>query len=311
MAAAAGIVLFFGLVNVYGSSLVVKIQGALVIVFLLMLSIFIITGLPHFEFKNLTPFMPNGLGSVFQAAVLGYFSFAGFISLLEFGGEIKKPSVNIPLGLGISFLIVLFAFGGVSLILSGIKVEGGFQGMTTPVLEVAKIFFPSWLIGALVFSIIAAAATTVNGLILGYSRDIFVIAEAKLFPALLAKRSKRYNTPVFAIIVYTLLTVGAILTGSDIENYALVAVMGLLLQQMFIAVSLYRVPKVMADEYENAEFKLKRPVIKMVSILLFIISFGFILMMVSREPIFGAVILGVLSLGSFFYYFVKKSGSQE
>ncbi|MBT6031343.1 MAG: amino acid permease, partial [Kordiimonadaceae bacterium] len=305
------IVLFFGLVNILGSDLVVKFQGVMVIMFLIMLSIFIITGLPHFEFKNLSPFMPNGMGSVFQAAVLGYFSFAGFISLLEFGGEIKHPTRNIPLGLGISFIIVLLSFGGVSLILSGITVEGGFQGMTTPVLEVANTFFPSWLISALVISIIAAAATTVNGLILGYSRDIFVIAEAKLFPSFLAKRSRRYKTPAYAIIAYTLLTVAAILTGSDIENYALVAVMGLLLQQLFIAVSLFRIPKVMKAEYESAEFKLKRSVINIVSVMLFIISLGFIMMMVSREPSFGLIILAVLGVGSLLYLFSSKNRRKE
>lgn len=309
--AAAAVVMFFGLVNIYGSTLVVKFQGAMVIFFLIMLSVFIITGLPHFEVGNLTPFMPNGVGAVFNAAVLGYFSFAGFISLLEFGGEIKKPTVNIPLGLAISFIIVLASYGGVSLILSGIKTEGGFEGMTTPVLDVAMTFFPPWLISALVISIIAAAATTVNGLILGYSRDIFVMAEAKLLPKMLAKRSKRFNTPSSSIIAYTLLSVGAILTGSDIEDYALVAVMGLLLQQLFIAASLYKVPTKMADEYEAAEFKLPKMVLNIVSVLLFLISGGFIIMMVSTEPFFGLIILAVLGAGSFFYLMAKKKEATQ
>lgn len=307
-AAAVGIVLFFGLINVFGSGLVVKFQSVMVVVFLIMLSIFILTGLPHFESRNLTPFIPNGMGSVFQAAVLGYFSFAGFISLLEFGGEIKKPAANIPMGLAISFVVVLASYGGVSLVLSGIEHGQGFEGMVTPVLEVAKTFFPDWLISALVISIIAAAATTVNGLILGYSRDIFAIAKTGLFPTILAKRSRRFGTPVYAIITYTLLSAAAILTGSDITDYALVAVMGLLIQQLFIAVSLFRVPSVMKDEYDNAEFKLSVPVIRTVSSTLFIISAGFIIMMVMQAPPFGFIILGVLAAGSIYYKLAHKRG---
>ncbi|HRW30717.1 MAG TPA: amino acid permease, partial [Emcibacteraceae bacterium] len=69
--AATTVVLFFGLVNISGSDLVIKIQGVLVILFLIMLSIFIISGLPHFEINNLKPFMPNGMGAVFEAAALG------------------------------------------------------------------------------------------------------------------------------------------------------------------------------------------------------------------------------------------------
>ncbi|MDG1708801.1 MAG: amino acid permease, partial [Emcibacteraceae bacterium] len=165
--AAVMIILLFGLVNIFGSSLVVKVQGVMVIFFLIMLTIFIVMGFPEFEVKNLTPFMPNGMSSVLMAATIGYFSFAGFVSLLEFGGEIKNPSRNIPLGLLGSFIVVIGSYGGVSLILSGIDTGVPFSQMETPVLEVASTFIPGWLMGALVISIIAAAATTVNGLILG------------------------------------------------------------------------------------------------------------------------------------------------
>ena len=307
--AAACVVLFFGIINVYGSDLVVRFQAVMVIIFLIMLSIFILTGLPEFELKNMTPFMPNGVGAVFQAAALGYFSFAGFISLLEFGGEIKKPSFNIPVGLAISFVIVLGSYGGVSLVLSGISTDGGFQGMTTPVLDVARTFFPDWMISILVLAIIAAAATTVNGLILGYSRDIFVIAQANIFPKYLAKISKKYNTPHYAIITYTLLSVAAISTGSDIEQYALVAVLGLLLQQLFIAVSLYRVPAIMGFELENAQFKLNKLFLKILAVLLFVISVGFIIMMVSGDPRYGVIVIGVLAVGALVYKISAKKES--
>ncbi len=306
--AAAGVVLFFGMINVIGSDWVVRFQTAMVIIFLVMLSVFILMGLPEFDINNMTPFMPNGVGAVFQAAALGYFSFAGFISLLEFGGEIKRPSLTIPVGLAISFIIVLGSYGGVSLVLSGIDTSAGFEGMTTPVLEVAGSFLPQWLISALVLAIIAAAATTVNGLILGYSRDIFVIAQASFFPKYLARISKKYKTPHYAIITYTLLSVAAISTGSDIEQYALVAVLGLLIQQLFIAVSLARVPKIMKTEFENAEFKLKKPFLYLVSILLFVISAGFIIMMVSGDPVFGLIVIVVLVVGAVFYKVSSKMG---
>lgn len=304
--AAAGVVLFFGIVNIFGSNLVVKIQTAMVVVFLIMLSIFIIAGLPNVEVSTLSPFMPNGVGSVFEAAALGYFSFAGFISLLEFGGEIKNPSKNIPIGLAISFVIVLGCYGGVSLVLSGVNIGVPFAEMATPVLDVAGTYLPGWIISALVISILAAAATTVNGLILGYSRDIFVIAQKRLLPKILAERSEKYNTPYTAIITYTLLSMAAILTGSDIENYALVAVLGLLLQQLFIAVSLYRVPVVMKDEFAKAEFRLGTSILKIVSVLLFIISSAFITMMVIDAPAFGFIVSGVLITGSVIYRIAKK-----
>lgn len=303
---AAGIILLFGLVNVLGSSWVVRIQGVMVIFFLVMLSAFIIGGLPNFEPSNLTPFMPNGPASVFMAASIGYFSFAGFVSLLEFGGEIKNPSRNIPLGLLGSFILVLGSYGGISLVLSGIDTGVPFAEMETPVLDVARTFFPDTVITAMVISIVAAAATTVNGLILGYSRDIMVIAEAKFFPEMLARKTEKFNTPANAIIAYTLFSVIVVCLGSGVEQYALVAVIGLLLQQMFLAVSLYRVPTVMKDAYENAEFKLSRQVIKVVSVLLFLISGAFIMMHVINNPMFGVMIIGVFGVGALIYFLSQK-----
>lgn len=304
---AATVVLFFGIINVFGSDLVVKFQTAMVVVFLIMLSIFIIAGLPEVKFANLTPFVPNGSASVFEAAAIGYFSFAGFITLLEFGGEIKNPAKNVPIGLTIAFVIVLGCYGGVSLILAGVDTGVPFVEMETPVLDVARTFLPGWIISALVISIIAAAATTVNGLILGYSRDIFVIAQKQLFPKILAKRSTRFKTPHTAIITYTVLSMIAISTGSDIDDYALVAVLGLLLQQLFIAVSLIRVPTVMKSEFAAAEFKLNITFLRIIAVLLFVISSAFIAKMVSDAPKFALIVVCVLLVGTVIYLIAKKA----
>ncbi len=300
------VILFFGLVNIIGSDAVVKFQSVMVIFFLIMLSTFIISGIPFFESKNLTPFMPNGFDSVILAATIGYFSFAGFISVLEFGGQVKRPAVNIPLGLGISFVIVIFFYAGISLILSGVNVDIDYQTVTTPVLEVAKVFLPKWVIHAMVISILAAAASTVNGLILGYSRDIFVMAEAGLFPKTLAKTSKRFGTPIYAIITYTLLSVGAVLMGNSIFDYALIAVLGLLMQQAFTAAALFQIPSKMKDEYEKAELRLSNPLLYITSILLFLISISFILTNIIREPIFGLMIMGLLGVGSLYYLIIIR-----
>ena len=58
----------------------------------------------------------------------------------------------------------------------------------------------------------------------------------------------------------------------------------------------------MASVYETAEFKLSIGVIKLVSVLLFAISAGFIFKMVSDASFFGLIILGVLGIGSLYYF---------
>lgn len=303
---AAGIILLFGLINIVGSETVVKVQSAMVVFLLVMLGVFIISGVPHFDSANLTPFMPNGFDAVILAATIGYFSFSGFISLLEFGSEIDNPAKNIPLGLAFSFLIMVTFYGGISLILSGVDAGVDYTTAATPVLEVARVYLPEWVITVLVLSILAAAASTVNGLILGYSRDIFVMSKANLFPNILAKRSAKFDTPIYAIIAFTLFSISAVMIGSDILKYALLAVLGLLLQQAFTAVSLLRVPKVMKEKYATAELKLPKPLLYFTGVLLFLISIGFVTTNIIREPFFGIMIAGLLALGSLYYLIKKK-----
>ncbi len=306
---AVGIIVVFGLINIVGSQLVVRVQSLMVVFLLIMLGVFILSGVPHFDSSNLTPFMPNGFDAVILAATIGYFSFSGFISLLEFGSEIGKPARNIPLGLTFSFLIMVAFYGGISLILSGVDAGVDYASAVTPVIEVSRLLLPGWVVTILVLSILAAAASTVNGLILGYSRDIFVMSKDNLFPKFLSIRSSRVGTPVYAIITFTALSICAVLMGSDILEYALLAVLGLLLQQAFTAVSLLRVPKVMKEQYDEAEFKLPGPLLYFAATALFLISMGFVTTNIIREPMFGIMIVGLLAAGGLYYFIKQKTTS--
>lgn len=310
-AIALGAIVFFAIINILGSTVVVRFQGVLVVVFLLTLAIFVISGVPHFDSDNLHPFMPNGFDSVYLAATMAYFSFGGFVLLLEIGGEIKNPSRNVPLGLGISFLIVMVTYISVSLILTGTDVDVDYATAVTPVLEVAKTTLPGWLVDALVISIVAAAGTTINSLILGYSRDILVLSKAKIFPEFLSHISNRFGTPVNSILAFTILSILAVLIGTRIEDFIIITVIGLMIQQMFLSVCLVRIPSLLGKEYENAKFKLSKPVIYGVSILLFIISAMFILINIKENLVIVLFMAGILGAGILYYMLVSKYWSKR
>jgi len=303
---ALAVIVFFTLVNVFGSNAAVKFQSVLVIAFMIMLGIFIASGVPYFDSANLTPFVPNGAGSVLLAATMAYFSFGGFVLLLEIGGEIKNPAKNIPLGLSISFVIVMATYIGISMILTGINLDAYSGQATTSVLEIASITLPSWLADALVISIIAAAATTINSLIMGYSRDIFALAKVKLFPSFLARSSNKNGTPISSVVVFSLLSLLAVLVGEEIEGFVIITVIGLMIQQMLLAICLFRIPKVLADEYAKAEFKLSRPVILVVSVLLFIVSAAFILINIKENLSIVMIMVAVVLVGAGYYQIMTK-----
>jgi APA family basic amino acid/polyamine antiporter len=92
----------------------------MVFALLLALTVFALAGLVNMDTDRLTPFMPNGFSPVLAATVQAFFSYAGFMVIIEIGGEIKNPTRNIPLALAISFITVLLLYTLVSVAIVGV-----------------------------------------------------------------------------------------------------------------------------------------------------------------------------------------------
>lgn len=124
------IILLIGGLNLLGVDASVKIQFAMVAVILFVLLVFSVVGLAEMELARLTPFMPNGMSSVLTAAIPAFFSYAGFLMIVELGGEIERPNRNIPLTLLFSFFTGLdrlygdLAGPGWKCIVAGIRQDG-------------------------------------------------------------------------------------------------------------------------------------------------------------------------------------------
>jgi len=301
MAVAMAVVALFGGLNLAGARAVIRVQGALVIWFLLALGLFVGIGLFHIEAQNLTPLAPRGAGSVLKAATIAYFSFAGFAILMEIGGEIRRPARNIPLALAISLGLVMVAYLGVSLVLVGMVSWRDLGAMAAPVAGVAALMMPGWMLTGLSLAVLAAAATTINGLILAYPRDLLAMARVGAFPAALARLSPRHGGPTGAIVLFTGLCLVVIGFGATIEDYAVMAVFGLMFQQIMFAWSLVRAPRLLAARFAGAQFRLPPPLLYGAALALAVISLAFVAISVVESP---KIALGagvILALGALYY----------
>src|SRR5262249_22635161 len=135
----------------------------------------------------LVPFAPNGWWPVLAAAIPAFFSYAGFMVIIDIGGEIKDPARTIPKALTLSFIAVLATYLLVWLAVFGPIRWQELGAIAAPVGEAASRLLPAWTAAAIAAAAIAAGATSINGLLLGYSRDVMALANVKVFPAPLAK----------------------------------------------------------------------------------------------------------------------------
>ena len=303
--AALGLVLVLGGLNLLGIKKTVTVQALMVILFMLALVVFIVAGLTQLDADLLSPFMANGITPVLAAVVPAYFSFAGFNLIIEIGGEIKHPQSAIPRALAISFLTVLIVYMAVSLVIVGLIPWTDLGDLGAPVGEAAKIVLPEWIAKAISMTILAAAATSINAMLLGYSRDVLALARFGILPPSFGKISAKHGEPVYGVVSMVVLAVIAVISGASITQYATVVVFGVLLVQIALGLAAIKLPQKVSSEFAQSQFQLSRGSLAFFSMGLILLSAALLILAIVTSP--GAsTIAGLYLLAGFGCYYARR-----
>ena len=299
-------VLFFGVINLLGARISVRAQALMVAGFVAALLVFGLGGLPRVSLDNFSPLFPNGFGAVLGAAIPAYFSFVGFSMIADLAGEVDRPGWTIPRALAIAFACILFFYTIVPVTLVGIVPWTELGAMKATVAEAARLFTPEIVASLISIGALFAAATSLNGILLAISRDVYALAEDRIFPRQLGELHGKHNIPIPAIL--TVAAVGFIGTavGSTITRYAVAAVMAIMLLQILSAAAVLALPKRSPERYAQAAFRLS-PLWRVVcSGGLILISLGFIGLGAAQDPSAAQVFVVLVVLGAG-YYSVRKA----
>jgi len=253
------------------------------------------------------PLFPTGLRSFFFVIAIANFSWGGLIVITEAAGEIKNPRRNIPLALVLSLLIILVLYVLQTFALTATMSwhEAGSIGATA-VIDAARRFLPSWAVGYLWVSALLAMATSVNAIMMLAAREALVLSRDKILPQFLSRINPRFQTPEGALLLITLLSIAGVLVSADLERYALIVVLALMVLQMLGASAVFKMPSVAADIYANSEIRFNpfwRRFTWAGCMVLFgaIFAFSF-----QQDPKTGLIFIGIYALG-FVYWRVRKA----
>lgn len=254
--AAYGVVLLFGALNLGGAANLVRVQSLIVLLFMIALVAVSVGGLFTVESANLEPFMPAGINPVVLAVVPAFFSYGGFMVVMEMAGEIKNPARTIPLALGISFIVVLITYIALSFALVGTINWEELASQSAPVSRLAEAIYGSAGATFITIAAVGAAATSVNALVLVASRDIVALSESGIF-------SDRFNPevtgkahPTAAVLVITALAIASLMLGQTVMEYAVWVSAITLIYQAIAGVALLFITSRAADAYAQSKFKL-------------------------------------------------------
>lgn len=182
-----------------------------------MMMIFLFGGLFFFSHGTFDH-LGTGVGSIsgwpgisaFSAAMLAaLWAYDGWNNLPMVAGEIKNPSRNIPMALGLGMIIVIFIYCimnlGYFFALPTHDIAAAYSKFNPQALPVATVAAKSFLgengIWFLSLALVLSAIGAMNGSILTGARVPFAMAKDGLFVKALAKVHPRTHTPVVSVVV--------------------------------------------------------------------------------------------------------------
>jgi APA family basic amino acid/polyamine antiporter len=201
--------------NYLGAQIAVKAQTLLMLALIVVLAIYVMSGLPSFSFERVGDPLRGVPLTALAAVPLMISLFLGIESAVEIGDEVRNPQRTIPLGILLAILLTAVVYGAVAVITLGLIGPDALAVAKAPLIEAAKVS-----LGPVAVPLIASAAAlsiikTMNSTALVFSRSIFAMARSGSLPASLAAIHPRFGTPHRSVIAcYVMAMLGLFLPSS-------------------------------------------------------------------------------------------------
>ncbi|WP_299264265.1 amino acid permease [Halorientalis sp.] len=186
-------------VNLVGAKQTGRLQIGIVVVMLLAMVWFVVSGLPSATGSYYGGFFEKGTGGLLAATGLVFVSYAGVTKVASIAEEIEDPDRNIPLGILISLGFTTLLYVLIVVVMVGVTPPNLLSDSNVPMIHAAEatLAFPG--VVAVIVAAVLALVSTANAGILSSSRYPFAMARDKLAPPSLTEIHESWGTPSKAI----------------------------------------------------------------------------------------------------------------
>ena len=209
----SGIVLciLFVILNIVGVKEAAVFQTGMVIMLLLLMTLYIITGIPRLEMSHFNNLGSAKINSILVTSGFIFISFGGLLKVANISEEVSNPKKNLPLGMISSILIVTVLYTLITFIITGTLSPEEFRSSLTPVADSART--TSGTFGYIVILVASTLAffTTANAGIMAASRYPMALSKDKLLPEKLGRINSKTRTPVVSIIITGIIVILSLL----------------------------------------------------------------------------------------------------
>lgn len=209
--------------NLFGVAVAARAQSLLVGLLVVMIVIYAGTGAASGSIGNIGPLMASGWAGVFAAVPLMISLYLGIETAVEVGDEVRRPERNIPLGIGLAIALTALLYVVVAAVSLSLVGPAGLAASDAPLFDAGRLAMGDWAVPVILGTASISILTTINSLVVVFSRSLFAMGRSQAFPEALGRVHHRFGTPHVAIIVAYLLVMSGLFLPSNI-TFLLLAV---------------------------------------------------------------------------------------
>ena len=212
---AAAITLVFAL-NYLGVTVAARVQTALMLLLIVVLALFVASGVPKASVETIGPLSARGGWAVLAAVPLLISLFLGIESAVEIGDEVRDPERTIPLGIAIAILLTAVVYTAVAATALGLIGPAALAASKAPLLDAARVPLGAAALPVIVGAAAVSILKTMNSTALVFSRSIYAMGRSGAFPPALAAVHPRFGTPHRAILFCYVCAMAGLLMPSSL-----------------------------------------------------------------------------------------------
>ena len=187
--------------NYVGVNVAARAQTLLMLVLLVVLALFVGTGLPLTSSATVGPLLASGWGAVLACISLMISLFLGIESAVEIGEEVRDPRRTVPRGIAFAILLTAVVYLAVAYTAVGLLGPQRLAASAAPLLDAARVPLGDWALPLIVGAATVSILKSVNAIAIGFSRALFAMGRNGALPAAVGSVHPRFGTPHVAVLL--------------------------------------------------------------------------------------------------------------
>lgn len=318
-----GAVAIFYIVNMLGLKMSSRVQNVLTLVKIMLILLLLVSVFGSYPVSPVSAHSPlrhtvassisvsPGWG-IFKAFGIGliavFFTYGGYQQTINFGGEVKEPSRNIPRGItnGIFIIICLY----LSLNFVYVKVIG-FENLKTAdsiaAILVKHLFGP---IGENILRVLMfiSVLAYVNVLMMSNPRVMYAMSEEGILPAVFKIKTRRHDVIIYSLTAFSLIIIITLLFSSTVEKILNYSIFLDCIGMSTSAATIFILRRRKTGE-QHAIYRMRLfPLLPLIFILSYILVAISIVIDDPRSAVYGTLILSCFFILYFVVRFIRSAG---